>query len=163
MRNNLFQITIAVLALFLFNNFYIDKSELVKQFEPASPIDPEFISVDSAWVDSVMNALTLEEKIAQMIMVEAASNLPAYHTEELIKIIRKEKVGGIIFFKGGPVKQALMTNRFQQESEVPLLIAIDGEWGLGMRLDSVISYPRQMMLGAIQEDELIYQMVEAKD
>ncbi|MDY6800525.1 MAG: glycoside hydrolase family 3 N-terminal domain-containing protein, partial [Bacteroidota bacterium] len=70
----------------------------------------------------------------------------------------KYKIGGLIFFQGGPVRQAKLTNDYQSVADIPLLIAIDGEWGLGMRLDSTINYPRQMMLGAIQNDSLVYQM-----
>lgn len=122
------------------------------------PTDPAFLDSSSAWVDSVLNSFSLEEKIAQMIMVAAYSNRDPEHEEEIIQLIRKHKVGGIVFFQGGPVKQAIMTNHFQSVSQTPLLIAIDAEWGLGMRLDSTLSYPRQMMLGAIQDNDLIYQM-----
>ncbi len=122
------------------------------------PTDPAFLDSSSSWVDSVLNSLSLDEKIAQMIMVAAYSNREPGHEEEIIQLIKKHKVGGVVFFQGGPVKQAIMTNHFQSASNTPLLIAIDAEWGLGMRLDSTLSYPRQMMLGAIAENDLIYQM-----
>ena len=122
------------------------------------PTDPAFLDSSSAWVDSVINSLSLDEKIAQMIMVAAYSDREPEHEEEIIQLIKKHKVGGIVFFQGGPVKQAKMTNHFQSVSNTPLLVAIDAEWGLGMRLDSTLSYPRQMMLGAIADNELIYQM-----
>jgi len=77
---------------------------------------------------------------------------------EIGQIIEKNNVGGIIFMKGSPVNQAKMTNYFQSLSKTPLMIAMDAEWGLGMRLDSTITYPWQMMLGAIQDEALIYQM-----
>ncbi len=110
------------------------------------------------WVDSIMTTLSLEEKIGQLFMVAAYSNKDQKHIDEILYLIKKYKIGGLIFFQGGPQRQATLTNLYQTESEIPLLIAIDGEWGLGMRLDSTISYPRQMMLGAIQNDSLIYQM-----
>jgi beta-glucosidase-like glycosyl hydrolase/CubicO group peptidase (beta-lactamase class C family) len=113
---------------------------------------------EQQWVDSVMNKLSVEEQIAQLFMVAAYSNKDQAHVEEIIHLIEKNKIGGLIFFQGGPVRQANLTNKYQSASEVPLLIAIDGEWGLGMRLDSTIKYPRQMMLGAINNDSLIYQM-----
>ena len=120
---------------------------------------PEFIQdYEQQWVDSVMNELSLEEQIGQLFMVAAYSNKDKNHQEEINALIKKYKIGGLIFFQGGPARQAKLTNHFQSLSEVPLLIAIDGEWGLGMRLDSTLSYPRQMMLGAIQNDSLIYQM-----
>jgi len=120
---------------------------------------PDFIKVqEQLWVDSVMNEFSLEDQIAQLFMVAAYSNKEESHHEEITRLIEKYKIGGLIFFQGGPVRQAKLTNYYQSISDFPLLIAIDGEWGLGMRLDSTLSYPRQMMLGAIQNDSLIYQM-----
>ena len=116
------------------------------------------ISKQEQWVDSVMNKMNMDEKIGQLFMIAAYSNKDQKHIDEVSYIIKKYKVGGLIFFQGGPVRQAVLTNYYQSRSKTPLLIAIDGEWGLGMRLDSTISYPRQMMLGAIQDDSLIYQM-----
>jgi len=116
------------------------------------------IDKQKQWVDSVMRKLSLEEKIGQLFMVAAYSNKDQEHIDEIKYIIKKYKIGGLIFFQGGPGRQTNLTNQYQELSKIPLLIAIDGEWGLGMRLDSTISYPRQMMLGAIQNDSLIYQM-----
>jgi beta-N-acetylhexosaminidase len=112
----------------------------------------------NAWVDSVFATLTPDEKIAQLIMVAAWSNRGADHEQEILKIIREHKIGGLIFFQGGPVRQTRQINRYQAASKVPLLMAMDAEWGLGMRLDSTISYPYQMTLGAISDDNLIYEM-----
>ena len=124
----------------------------------AYSIDPPFLTAENEWVDSLMNQMTLDEKIAQLIMVQAYSDKDNNHVEYLRKLVKKYKIGGIIFFTGGPVRQARLTNQLQEESEIPLLIAMDAEWGLDMRLDSVIKYPRQMMLGAIQNNELIYRL-----
>ena len=73
-------------------------------------------------------------------------------------VIKKERIGGLVFFQGGPVRQAILTNRYQAISKVPLLISMDAEWGLGMRLDSTTSFPYQLTLGAIQDNKLIYEM-----
>ncbi len=116
------------------------------------------INRQQQWVDSVMNKLSLEEKIAQLFMIAAYSNKDQQHINEILYIIKKYEIGGLMFMQGGPMRQANLTNLYQSKSKIPLLIAIDGEWGLGMRLDSTITYPRQMMLGAIQDDSLIYQM-----
>jgi beta-N-acetylhexosaminidase len=110
------------------------------------------------WVNSIMNKMSLKEKIGQLFMVAAYSNKDQKHIDEISYIIKKYKIGGLIFFQGGPGRQTNLTNKYQSLSKTPLMIAIDGEWGLGMRLDSTISYPRQMMLGAIQNDSLIYSM-----
>jgi beta-glucosidase-like glycosyl hydrolase/CubicO group peptidase (beta-lactamase class C family) len=117
---------------------------------------PAFLSANHSWVDSVMGQMSLEEKIAQLLMVQAYSNRDLSHLDELKELVEKHKVGGIIFFQGGPLRQAHMTNVLQESADVPLLIAMDAEWGLGMRLDSVISYPRQMELGAIRDNRLIF-------
>ncbi|MFX8429698.1 glycoside hydrolase family 3 N-terminal domain-containing protein, partial [Acinetobacter baumannii] len=73
------------------------------------------------------------------------------------KLIKEYKVGGLCFFQGGPVRQANLTNYYQSISQTPLMSCIDGEWGLGMRLDSVISFPRQLMMGALQNAALVHQ------
>lgn len=111
------------------------------------------------WVDSVFNALTPEERIAQLFMVPAYSNKSMEDNRKITELVSKYNIGGIIFFQGGPITQARMTNTWQSLAKTPLLVAIDGEWGLGMRLkDSTLSFPRQMTLGAIQDDSLIYAM-----
>ncbi len=119
---------------------------------------PPFTGVHSAWVDSVMNAMTPDERLGQLFVVASWSNKGTEHTAEIAAIIKKYHIGGIIFFQGGPVRQAKMTNYFQSISKTPLMIAMDAEWGLGMRLDSTMSFPRQMMLGAIDNNQLIYSM-----
>ncbi len=110
------------------------------------------------WVDSVFKKLNRRERIAQMFFVRAHTNLGQKYTDSVGMVIKKEQLGGVIFFQGGPVRQAMATNAYQKVSRVPLIVANDGEWGLGMRLDSTISYPYQMTLGAIQNKELLYKM-----
>ena len=110
------------------------------------------------WVDSVFNTLEPDERIAQLFMVAAYSNRDDSHRRDLLQMVRDQKIGGLVFFQGGPARQAGMINDLQAETDVPLLIAMDAEWGLGMRLDSTISYPFQMTLGAIQDNTLIYKM-----
>lgn len=120
---------------------------------------PEFVQYEnSKWVDSIMKTLSPDERIAQLIMVAAYSNRGEEHRQEILKLIQEQKIGGLIFFQGGPVRQVRLMNEYQAYSKVPLLGAIDAEWGVGMRLDSTISYPFQMALGAIQDESLIYDM-----
>jgi beta-glucosidase-like glycosyl hydrolase/CubicO group peptidase (beta-lactamase class C family) len=125
-----------------------------------SKFGPGSYSPDTSdqWVDSVFKSLTRDERIAQLLMIPAYSGHDKEQVETLIQTIRKYKVGGIIFFQGGPKRQAYLTNIFQEAAQTPLLIAMDAEWGLGMRLDSTISYPRQMILGGLADDSLIWQM-----
>ncbi len=110
------------------------------------------------WVDSVYNSMNIDEKIAQLFMLAAYSNRDSLHTNKILNLIKKYKIGGLIFFQGTPVKQAKLTNLYQSKSKTPLMISIDAEWGLRMRLDSTIKYPFQMSLGAIRNDSLIYKM-----
>ena len=121
---------------------------------------PPFVKTKSTWVDSVYNSLTDDEKIAQLFMVAAYSNKDTNHVNKISNLIKKYKIGGLIFFQGGPVRQAKLTNYYQSISKTPLMIATDAEWGLAMRLDSTIRFPRQMTLGAIQDNSLIYEMGE---
>lgn len=119
---------------------------------------PEFIINETPWADSLIQTLTIDEKIGQLLMVAAYSNKDAKHITEIEKLITENHIGGLIFMQGGPVREATLYNQYQQKSKVPLLISIDGEWGLAMRLDSTVKYPWQMTLGAIQNNELIYKM-----
>ncbi|WP_051359771.1 glycoside hydrolase family 3 protein [Adhaeribacter aquaticus] len=110
------------------------------------------------WVDSVFEKLTLDERIAQLMIVEAFSNKGEDHAQDVLTLVERYKVGGIIFFQGGPIRQAKLTNRFQAAAKVPLLISMDAESGIGMRMDSAMQYPLPMLLGAINNDSLIYRM-----
>src|SRR5215213_5449337 len=105
----------------------------------------------SAWTDSVFKSLSKEERIAQLMVIRAHSNLGEEHVNGVIEQIKNFNVGGLCFFQGGPVRQANLTNLYQSISKTPLMVTIDGEWGLGMRLDSVIKFPYQLTLGAMQD------------
>lgn len=113
------------------------------------------------WADSVANTLNIDQKIAQLMIVRAHSNLGQVHIDEVTNLIKKYNVGGLCFFQGGPVRQAILTNYYQSIATTPLMIAIDGEWGLGMRLDSVINFPKQLMMGAMPDAKLVYQVGKA--
>lgn len=107
------------------------------------------------WVDSVYNSMNFDERVGQLFMVSAYSNKDSLHTKFIDKLIQDYKVGGLIFFQGGPVRQANLTNHFQSKSKIPLLIGLDAEWGLSMRIDSTYRYPWNMTLGAIEDKKLI--------
>jgi beta-glucosidase-like glycosyl hydrolase/CubicO group peptidase (beta-lactamase class C family) len=109
------------------------------------------------WVRKQFRKLSKDQRIAQLMIIRAHSNLGADHVKEVTDLIKKYNVGGLCFFQGGPVRQANLTNEYQKIAKTPLMIAIDGEWGLGMRLDSVINFPRQLMMGAVPDAKLIYQ------
>ena len=122
---------------------------------------PDYVAAlngQNHWVDSVFKTLNRKHKVSQLFLIRAHTNKGQAYADSVAKVIRKEQPGGLVFFQGGPVRQATLTNQYQKLAKIPLLITMDGEWGLGMRLDSTISYPYQMTLGAIQDDRLLNQM-----
>jgi beta-N-acetylhexosaminidase len=135
-------IFLALAAMFLFTVSYSQKADKAAK----------------KWVNSSFKKLSRDEKIAQLLIIRAHSNLGPEHVAQVTNLIRKYNVGGLIFFQGGPIRQANLTNYYQSISKTPLLITIDGEWGLGMRLDSVKKFPYQLTLGALTNDSIIYQM-----
>lgn len=110
------------------------------------------------WADSVLETLSLHERVAQAFMVTAYSKGEASGEERVLELVKEQGVGGVIFFQGTAKRQCELTNRYQQAARVPLLIGIDGEWGLGMRLSDAVSYPRAMALAATGMPLLAYRM-----
>ncbi len=111
-----------------------------------------------AWVDSVYNTMSQDEKIGQLFMVAAYSNRDENHKSYITKLVKEQGIGGLIFMQNDPEKQAVLTNAYQEDAKVPLLIGIDGEWGLDMRLKNTFCFPWNMTLGAVQDDNEIYEM-----
>ena len=108
-----------------------------------------------AWVNSQYAQMSLDEKLGQLFMVSVASNQSKQATDKIKNLIVQEHLGGVIFSKGGPVRQAKLTNNYQAVSKIPLLIGMDAEWGLSMRLDSTYAFPWNMTLGAIQDSSIV--------
>ena len=117
------------------------------------------------WVDSVFTSLTPQQRIAQLMVVREsgqASGMPVFFTDKVDELIKDYNVGSICLFQGGPVKQANLINHFQQIAQTPLMVCIDGETGLGMRMaDSVTKFPDQLTLGAVQDAAIIYEVGKA--
>jgi beta-glucosidase-like glycosyl hydrolase/CubicO group peptidase (beta-lactamase class C family) len=113
------------------------------------------------WVDSVFKSLSKEEKIAQLMVIRAHSNLGPDHVQQVTDLIQKYNVGALCWFQGGPIRQANLNNYYQSIAKTPLMMTIDAEWGLGMRLDSVTKFPFQLTLGALSNDQLVYEMGKA--
>jgi beta-N-acetylhexosaminidase len=112
----------------------------------------------SVWADSILSKISLDEKIGQLFMAAAWSDKDTIHTNRIREQITKYHIGGLIFFQGGPVRQAVLTNEYQKLSKIPLMIGMDAEWGLAMRIDSTIRFPRQMTLSATGLNRYIYSM-----
>lgn len=111
------------------------------------------------WVNQKLAAMSLDEKIGQLMMIRAHSNLGPDHIKKVKNLIKNHHVGALCFFQGTPMKQAQLTNTYQALAKTPLLIAIDGEWGLGMRFKrDIVNYPRQLTLGAIRNNNLIFDL-----
>ena len=137
--------------IFLFTCFFIC-AETIAQI---NPLLAENEKAQQKWVDSVYQSLSTKEKIAQLFMVDVFSEKDDKHTNKAKFLIENYGIGGIIFSKGGPVRQAKLNNTYQNASKVPLLIGMDAEWGLAMRLDSTFAFPWNMTLGAIQNPEIV--------
>ena len=121
-----------------------------------SPNQPkDYLTIQGKWADSLLSTMTLDQKVGQLFMMATYSNRTEKYYQQVENNIATYHIGGLIFFQGGPYRQARLTNRYQQISGIPLMIGIDAEWGLGMRLDSVIDFPKQITLGAIQDNSYI--------
>ena len=107
------------------------------------------------WVDSVYSSMNLNQKIGQLFVVQVFSNRNKQNEDKIVSMIRNNHIGGIIYSKGGPVRQATLTNELQSYSKIPLLVGMDAEWGLSMRLDSTFAFPWNMTLGAVNDLKLL--------
>ncbi len=142
-----------------FRRIFTILSLTILMSQSVSSQTPCFMKYATPWSDSLIKTMSIDQQIGQLFMVAAWSD-PAhkdYDAAGVQNLITKYGIGGIIFMQGSPGKQAKLTNQFQSKANIPLMIAMDAEWGLGMRLDSTIAYPRQMTLGATSDDSLIYQ------
>ena len=136
-----------LLYLFFFFSLYANG-----QFGPNTTQDS---LAQLEWVEQQYKALSLEEKIGQLFMVIAQSDQGQGASDKIKNLIIEHGIGGVIFSTGGPVRQARLTNEFQAASKMPLLIGMDAEWGLSMRLDSTYAFPWNLTLGAVQDSATI--------
>ncbi|SHJ07740.1 beta-glucosidase [Hymenobacter daecheongensis DSM 21074] len=113
---------------------------------------------EQTWVDSVFSSLTPDQRLGQLFMVAAYSNKDKKHAQHIDEMVRTYGVGGVMFLQGGPKRQAVLANRYQALAKVPLLVAMDAEWGLDMRLDSSMHFAKAMTLGAMDDEQYVYQM-----
>ena len=108
------------------------------------------------WVDSIYSSMNIDQKIGQLYSVWTASRYGQAEINEIKNIIDKYHIGGLIFSLGSINDQIISHNIFQEQSNTPLLISMDAEWGLGMRLEDGFSFPYNITLGAIRDDSLIF-------
>lgn len=109
------------------------------------------------WVDSVMETLSWKERIGQLFVYTIVPQQTKTNRELLRKVVKEYKVGGLLFSKGELHDHAILTNEAQKMADVPLMITFDGEWGLSMRLKDTPVFPKNMTLGRIENDSLIYE------
>ncbi len=109
------------------------------------------------WVDSVFESLSPKERIAQLLVITVRNSDTPQNRKTLQRLIQEQKIGGLLFDSGTAKDQANLTNYCQSLSKVPLMITLDGEWGLAMRLSDTPRFPVNMMLGAVQNDSLLYE------
>jgi beta-glucosidase-like glycosyl hydrolase/CubicO group peptidase (beta-lactamase class C family) len=141
---------LSLLNFFIFSSIFINKIECQQVL----------INKDMSWATKQLNQMTLEEKIAQIIFIRIHSNKDEQYNAQKIKEIEQFQPGGVCFFQGAPLREINLTNKIQAVSKIPLLVSMDAEWGVAMRLDSVPAFPRQMTLGALsaENNALIYEM-----
>lgn len=137
-----------ILVLFLL----LGVLSFAQQTDPLLSSDPE---LQQKWVDSIYQSMSIDQKIGQLFTPMVFSKKDESHFEETKSLIEKHHIGGLIFSLGGPVKQSQWLNEFQSLSEVPLLISMDAEWGVAMRMDSVVAFPWNMTLGATKDNTII--------
>ena len=153
----------AVLTLLFFVRPTTDAS--ARRMSPVSPSqgEPSFLYALQdderyrQWVDSVMHTLSLKERIGQLFVYTIAPTQTKANVELLRKVVKHYKVGGLLFSAGSVPSQVALTNLAQEWADVPLMITLDGEWGLAMRLKDTPEFPRNMVLGCVRNDSLLYE------
>ncbi|WP_396600940.1 glycoside hydrolase family 3 N-terminal domain-containing protein [Algibacter sp. R77976] len=122
-----------------------------------NPLLTPDVEAQKKWVDSLYTSMTLAQKVGQLYMVQVMSNQDEATKNKVVKTIKDHHIGGIIYSNGGPNRQARLNNELQSFSKIPMLIGMDAEWGLSMRLDSTYAFPWNMTLGAIKDNRLVEQ------
>lgn len=130
-------------------------SPIIFTYGQGNPLITKDSVLQRQWVDATYEKMSLDEKFGQLFMIMVHSDQDRASAERTKKMIREQHLGGLIFSTGGPVRQAKLTNEYQKSSKIPLLIGMDAEWGLAMRLDSTYAFPWNMTLGAIKDTAII--------
>lgn len=107
------------------------------------------------WVDSVLSGLNVHEKVGQLIVATIPARADKATKKQMRELVKKYKVGGLLFSEGTPEEQAILTNMARKDAKIPVMVTFDGEWGLSMRLKGAPDYPRNAALGCIEDNGLI--------
>ena len=125
------------------------------QEQTQNPLLSEDPIQQQKWVDSLYNSMSINERIGQLYMVQVMSESSDKVNASVVNLIKNQHIGGVIYSKGGPYRQVKLNNNLQAASKIPLLVGMDAEWGLSMRLDSTYAFPWNMTLGAISDNKLV--------
>lgn len=137
-----------VLCCLMVNAVFAQEPALLKQIQDTEAC--------RRWVDRQMERMTLKQKVGQLFIYSLQPVTTQYNKNVLRKTIEDYAIGGLLFTGGEAGKQIQLTNFGQSCTSVPLMVTFDGEWGLGMRLKNMPSFPYNRVLGCIQHDTLIY-------
>ena len=109
------------------------------------------------WVEARLKEMSLKEKIGQLFIHTVAPQVTEQNRRNIRDAVKEYKIGGLLFSGGALENQVTLTNMAQEMASIPLLITFDGEWGLAMRLKGTVSYPKNRVLGCIQDNKLLYE------
>ena len=110
------------------------------------------------YADSLYAKLSMDERIGQLYIVALYTNKDQNHISGVRKLVEQERIGGIILMQDDAEQEIVLVNEFQKRSRVPMLFGMDAEWGLYQRIKTAHKFPWAMTLGAIQDNNLVYEM-----
>ena len=152
-----FMTTAIVLYLLLSVGACSEKNKSQSSTQEPKSISNDWIENATAWTDSVMQMMTLEEMVGQLFMPASYASSDYFTIKQLVKYVADNHVGGIVFLKGDIESQKMLSDTLRSFSEIPMFIAIDAEWGLGMRLKDAPVYPMNGRLGRLNDEQLMYE------
>ncbi len=143
---------ITSIGLVITTVFFVTSSYIIRK-KNNSPLKSE-ISKEDMWAQKQLSEMTLEEKVGQFFMVSAFSNQGENHLKEIESLVKDQKIGGIIFFQGERENLKTSISRFQKASKIPLLVGMDAEWGIQMRIFGIERFPYAYTIGAANDLKL---------
>ena len=130
---------------------------LQAQFSPKN-ITKDLDKKAVKYADSLYAKLSMDERIGQLYIVALYTNKDQNHISGVRKLVEQERIGGIILMQDDAEQEIALVNEFQKKSRVPMLFGMDAEWGLYQRIKTAHKFPWAMTLGAIQDNNLVYEM-----
>lgn len=134
----------------------IEQDSIERAEEAARLLAEERKKAEDAWINQQFAKMDKDARLGQLFMVGAYPPKGASDEKKIFHAIDSHQIGGIIFFRGHQDRIASLTNRYQKRSKLPLMMAMDAEWGTNMRVSAAVKFPRQLLMGAIQNNALIY-------